>query len=116
MSEELMVPSQEWIDASKKKYGKIYKTVLSGDTYVYRSLKRSEYKELQKLVEPTMTQQGPVVSTEQQSQLEEEAAKRCVIWPEDFATSDNKAGVATVIANLISTSSGFEIDEPPVEL
>jgi len=112
----MVEPTKEWIENAKKENGKIYKVVLSGETYVYRPLKRSEYKELQKLVQPEMTPQGPVVPPEQQTEVEEKTAIKCVLWPEDFADKDDIAGAATMLSTFISNSSGFEIEEPPVEL
>ena len=109
-------PQQEWIDSQKKKWGKVWKVVLAGEAYVYRALRRSEYRELQKSVTPQITPNGPVVSTEQQSELEEKTAVLCVLWPEDFSKMDNIAGAASVLSTYISDSSGFVVEEQPVEL
>lgn len=109
-------PTQEWIDAAKKKHGKIFRTVISGEVYVYRHLKRSEFKELQKAVVTEMTPQGPVVSNEQALELEDKICKICVIWPEDFAKIDSPAAAPAILAAHISDSSGAQIEEAPQEL
>ena len=38
------------IDKGKKKFGKVYKTIIADEAIVWRKLKRSEYKEIMNLV------------------------------------------------------------------
>ena len=116
MAEVTVNPTQEWIDVQKKKYGKVFKTVLSGTTYVYRFLKRSEFKEIQKSIVPEMTPQGPIINQEQSMEIEDKIAKLCVLWPEDYATSDGAAAAPAILAAYITDSSGAQIEEAPQEL
>jgi hypothetical protein len=114
--EEVMEPTQEWIDAAKKKYGKIFSLVIGGDVYVYRTLKRSEFKELQKTMKPEMTPQGPTVTPEQSLELEEKICDLCVIWPEKYSEKDQDAAAPSVLSTAISESSGSQVNAPPQEL
>ena len=116
MVEEVKVPTQEWLDAQKKKYGRMFKVVISGKTYIYRYMTRSEFKEIQKSIEPEMTPTGPIVTQAQALELEDKVVSLCLLWPEDFNVDSVEAGVSSQIAAFVSNSSGFVVDEEPVEL
>ena len=109
-------PEQKLVDEWKKKYGRVFRVVVGGDTYIYRRLIRPEYREFQKLITPEMTQQGPVVSSEQQSELEDKIFEKCVLFPIVKSNNDLPAGVPSVLSTYISDSSGFVVDEAPKEL
>lgn len=117
---EVKEPTQEQIDELKKKYSKIYRVVLSGVVYIYRFLKRSEFKEIQKSVTPEMTPAGPVLSQEQSMDIEDKVAKKCVVWPENFVDlvekGEQPAAVTAVLAAYITDASGAQIEAPPAEL
>ena len=113
---ELNEPTAEWVANAKKKYGKVFRAVIGGEVYVYRYLKRSEFKELQKTIQPEMTPNGPVISSEQSMELEDKIANLCVLWPEDYAKHDGPAASPAVLAAYISDSSGAQVEEPPREL
>ena len=108
-----MEPTKEWKDLQKKTFGDVYRVSIGGEVYVYRKLRRSEYKDLQKSMTPEMGPNGPVVSAEQSQALEERIAEVCTIWPENYKELDSPAGVPTVLAGYISNSSGFDVDAPP---
>ena len=107
---------QEKIDELKKKYGKVFKTVIGGDTYVYRMLTRIEYRQLQSELVPDMSDKNPVVTQEANNNLEEKLVKLCVLWPENLEIDNLPAGIPSVLAPLISDASGYHVDEEPQEL
>lgn len=114
-----MDSQEQKIEQWKKQYGKIFKIVISGETYIYRVLKRSEYKAIQNsIVLPTPT--GGEITTQQnqemQNALEEAIVKCCVLSPENIDVEDTAAGVPSVLAPIISEISGYQIQEEPVEL
>ena len=108
--------TQEFIDEAKKKYGKVLKVTVGGDQYVYRTINRREFREIQKSITPQMTPQGPVVSQEQSAMLEDKVTELCTIWPKDIKADALPAGVPTILATYISNSSGFIVDEEPQAL
>ncbi len=116
MVDEVKEPKKEWIEEQKKKYGKVYRCKISGRIYIYRPLLRDEFKEIQKNLTPEMTPQGPVVSATQQNEVEESVSKLCIIWPENYKEMKVEAGVPSALSAYISDSSGFIVEEPPVEL
>jgi hypothetical protein len=107
---------QEKIDAWKKEYGKVFKVVIGGETYVYRMLKRPEYRQLQAEVAPELTEKNPAIAQEANNNLEEKLFKLCVLWPENLEIDELPAGIPSVLAPMISEASGYQIDEEPTEL
>ena len=116
MVEETAVPTQEWIDTAKKKHGKIFSLDIGGQQFIYRALKRTEFRELQKQLKPEMTANGPIVPPEQSLELEEKIANLCVLWPEDFGKIDQDAALPSVLSSAISDSSGSQVISMPQEL
>jgi len=111
-----MDPTKEWIEEAKKKYGKIFKAVVSGDTYVYRQLLRPEYNTINAEIQPEMTPQGPVLTPEQTRKMEEVICSTCVIWPENYKDISIPAGVPSVLSTFISDISGYRVETAPEEL
>lgn len=116
MVEARKEPTQEWIVEHKKKYGRIFTTVIAGEVYVYRYLKRSEFRELNKGLTPEMTQQGPVVNSEQAMEVEDNITEMCTLWPEDYSKDNVPAAVPAILSAYISDSSGTQPPELPKEL
>jgi len=100
MVEEL---TADRIEELKKKYGEIYQVTLSGVVYVYRPLKRIEYKQI-------------VGTTEQtRSFTEEQIVQKCVVHPSiDIASS--KAGTVATLTELVMVASDFGVQEEPIRL
>ena len=112
MSEQL---KQEVIDEWKKEHGKVYKTVISGKTYVYYGLKRNEFKELQKAISPDMNV-AEHMSPVDASKLEDAIVGKCVLYPAIDNVDKLDAGAPAILSTLIANISGFNLDEEPQEL
>lgn len=118
MTEEVKVvePSEQWIVEKKKKHGKLFKVVLSGQLYIYRYLTRSEFKAIQKEIFPQIPAQGQPLSPDVQASLEERVTKLCTLWPENIEKEEDlPANVPTILSQYISDASGY-IEEPPTEI
>lgn len=121
--EELQVA----IDKAKKKFGKVYKTIIADETIIWRKLKRSEYKEVMNLVvydeeqqfdengEPLLDEYGNVVVNVTENSdatydlRQEEIAKAVIIYP-SVSIVENMAAVADIISTECMIKSGFGKD------
>ena len=102
-------PTQEQIDNWKSKFGDIYVATFNPtEKYIYRPLKRFEYKQI------LQTGQAP----ENRTFSEEKIVEKCIIWPriEPTSLSTMKAGTISTLVDLIMASSNFGITEEPVKL
>ena len=101
-------PTQEQIDEWKSKYGEIFVATFSDEKYVYRPLKRFEYKQI------LAVNQTPDART----YAEEKVAEKCIVWPkiEPAKLSTLKAGTISTLVDLIMAASNFGITEEPKKL
>jgi len=107
MTEETQVITQEMIDGFKEKFGDVYSTVLAdGTKYIYRPMKRIEYK--------TITANPDASRT----YMEEQIVTKCLIFPElnSADLSAEKAGTISTLTDLIMSASNFGVNEEPVKL
>ena len=101
-------PSQEQIGEWKVKHGELFVAKFSEtEKYVYRPIKRFEYKQIMTLGQ-----------TENKSFAEEKVVGMCVVWPqlEPSKMSMFKAGTISTLVDLIMSASNFGIAEEPVRL
>lgn len=113
---------QSIIEKAKKKYGKVYKTVIADEEIIWRRLKRSEYKQVMDLVveheELVKDEEGneamEMVYDEQETYelRQEKIAQLVILYPENIV--ENMAIVADVISTECMIKSGFG-DEPVTE-
>ena len=121
--EELQVA----IDKAKKKFGKVYKTIIADEAIVWRKLKRSEYKEIMNLViydeeqkfdengEPLLDEFGNIVvdvtenSDATYDLRQEEIARAVILYPNNSIVED-MAAVADIISTECMIKSGFGKD------
>ena len=106
---------QNIIDKAKKKYGRIYKTILADEVIIWRMLKRSEYKEVMNMVayreEAAIDENGnEIINQVQDDELtydlrQEEIAKRVILYPAGIVES--MAAVADIISTECMIKSGF---------
>jgi hypothetical protein len=98
--------TQEMIDKMKEKYGEIYKVTLNGEDFVYRPMKRVEYKQIIGSADTSRTFS------------EEQIVSKCLVYPEVTAAdmSAQKAGTVTTLTDLIMLASNFGVEEAPVKL
>ena len=107
---------QQAIDKGKKKYGKVYKTIISDETIIWRKLKRGEYKDIMNLVvyknEEKLDEEGnqiieQVFDDEATYDLrQEEIAKAVILFPGKDIVED-MAAVADIISTECMIKSGF---------
>lgn len=101
-------PTKAQIDEWKAKFGDVYVAKFSAEEkYVYRPLRRFEYKQIVGLGQ-----------TENKSFAEEKVAQMCIIWPAIDPTkmASLKAGTISTVVDLVMTASNFGISEEPVKL
>jgi hypothetical protein len=101
-------PTQEEIDQWKTQFGDIYSVGLGSEKYIYRPMKRFEYKNVIQLSQ----------SQENRTFAEEKIAQMCVVWPAIDPTklSTLKAGTISTLVELIMAASNFGVTEEPVKL
>jgi len=109
MAENLIAGvTPEQINEWKVKFGEVYVAKFSEEEkYVYRPLRRLEYKQLLTLG------QG-----ENKSFAEEKVVQMCIVHPivDPSKISLMKAGTVSTLVELIMTASNFGISEEPVKL
>ena len=107
---------QQAIEKGKKKFGKVYKTIISDETIIWRKLKRWEYKDIMNLVvykdEEKLDEEGnqiveQVFDDEATYDLrQEEIAKAVILFPGKEIVED-MAAVADIISTECMIKSGF---------
>lgn len=101
-------PTHAQRDAWKEQFGEIYATEFpGGKVFIYRSLRRMEYKAIAKDKES-----DPLTK-------EENICQRCVIWPANYDFMDmsqGEAGIPSVLSEYIMAQSGFQTITEPVKL
>lgn len=91
-------PTREEVEDWKKKYKRIYYLPFDDGIYIFRALKRPEYKEIIRNVDLSALDR------------EEMFAERCVVFPRDFTiekANEGDAGVVSVLSDAIMEKSGF---------
>ena len=120
MKTQVNLTQEEQIDAAiekgKKKFGKVYKTIISDETIIWRKLKRGEYKDIMNLVvykdEEKLDEEGnqiveQVFDDEATYDLrQEEIAKAVILFPGKEIVED-MAAVADIISTECMIKSGF---------
>lgn len=98
--------NQEAIAKWKSEFGKVFKTTIDGNDFVWRKLKRKEYVEIM-----SDAQEDEDVNTKIYSR-QERIAKAITIYPADAAKLiDGEAGIATSISDEALLKSGFNVGE-----
>ena len=104
------------IDKGKKKFGKVYKTVISDEIIIWRKLKRGEYKDIMNLVvykdEEKLDEEGNQIVEQTFDEeatydlRQEEIAKAVILYPNTSIVED-MAAVADIISTECMIKSGF---------
>jgi len=95
---------EQMISEWKAQYGKLYKTKVGGEEYIWRKLRRKEYVELMadKADDDQVT--GKVY------ERQEAITRMVVLYPANIdELIEANAGLATTIADEVILKSGFEI-------
>lgn len=112
-----MEPTQEWITENKTKFGKLSKSVINGQTFVYRKLSRKEHLEIQKEVfKDGVPADAAAIRAEDNALIEDKIIEKCVLWPEKVQVADLDAGIAPNLVPSILFVSGFVAVAEPQEL
>jgi hypothetical protein len=101
-------PTQEQINEWKSKFGEVYVATFSpAEKYVYRPLRRLEYKQILQLGQ-----------ADNKTFAEEKVAQMCIVWPDIDPTklATLKAGTISTVVDLVMAASNFGVTEEPVKL
>ncbi len=96
-------PTLNKVEEWRSLYGQVYATEFDDEVYIWRTLKRVEYKEILKI-------KGADALFR-----EERICQKCVVWPEAYDFVDmasGKAGTPSILAEQIMDKSGFSAGEP----
>ena len=103
------------IDKAKKKYGRVYKTIIADEVIIWRLLKRSEFKEVMNMTaykeEIEVDENGNEVVKQVEDDeatydlRQEEIAKAVIIYPAGIV--EQMAAVADIISTECMIKSGF---------
>lgn len=100
-------PTHDQVEEWKGRYGKVFLTQIGGQPYVYRPIRRNEYKTIMK------------IQNTDRYYTEEKICATCVIFPANYqqvAMSQGLAGVPTVMAEMILEQSGFNPSIESIQL
>lgn len=92
-------PTLAKIEEWKSLHGDIYLTEFDEDIFVWRSLRRKEYKEVMK------------INGADQYYKEERVVDKVMLYPENYnfiSMSSGKAGIPTLLSELVMEKSGFQ--------
>ena len=109
--EELLIPGGptiEQVEKWKSMYNdEVYMTEFENEVFLWRPITRKEYKDIMKLQNADTFYK------------EERICERCVLYPENYnfsAMVKGKAGIPTVLSELIMEKSGFVAKQPTLKL
>jgi hypothetical protein len=120
---------QKLVDQAKKAGHRVFSTSIAGKAYIYRSISRAEFRELQKIVLSETAQLREIESPEEfelksaevKDRNEDRLVAMGLVHPVaeselDIANVASAAGVVTTLSDLIMTASGFGAELEPTEL
>jgi hypothetical protein len=100
---ELLFPGGPTLDKVEEwkslHQGEVYLTEFDDEVFLWRPIKRKEYKEIMK------------VQNADSYYKEERICERCILFPENYSfmnMATGKAGIPTLLAELIMEKSGFQ--------
>lgn len=105
--------NEDWILPVKKEileswledFGKIFKTEVDGDVFLWRRIKRSEY-----IAVMADDELNKMSKSEKLFKRQEIFATQSILYPNNIEQLiENSAGLATVLADEIILKSGFDI-------
>jgi hypothetical protein len=102
-------PPRGLVEMWKAQFGEIYSSPFGDDVFIWRTMKRTEYKEVLRIQAP----KGDTMFRE------EKICEKCVLWPIGYShmvMALGKAGVPTLLAEQIMDKSGFTIAVEPERL
>lgn len=101
-------PTRQEIEEWKDRYKDVYFTAFDGETFIWRTLARPEYREIIRNTDLSMLDREEVITD------------KCVLFPRGFScsnyTESRKAGVPSLLSEMIMDKSGFVASSAPVKL
>jgi len=100
-------PTRKEVEGWKERHGDVYFTPFESQVFVWRTLKRPEYREV--IRDNTLTALD----------REEVFTERCVLFPYDFSIEKilkSRAGIASLLSEMVMDKSGFVAQSGPVKL
>lgn len=101
-------PSRMEVEEWKERYdGHIYFTPFEGEVFVWRTLQRPEYREI--IRDTTLNALD----------REELFTEKCVLFPRNFSIEKikkSRAGIASLLSEMIMDKSGFVAQSAPIKL
>ncbi|WP_225446649.1 tail chaperonin [Paenibacillus rhizovicinus] len=100
-------PTRLEVEQWKEKYRGVYFTPFDDEVFVWRTLERPEYKEC--IADRTLTQLD----------REEIYTEKCVLFPRNYSREkmrNDKAGIPSLLAEMIMDKSGFVAQAAPIKL
>lgn len=95
----------EW----KSKWRRVFKTVIDGEVFVWRQLRRKEFVELTNTYSDT--QNGGTF------ELQDRIVKTAMLYPENIAeVIESSAGLSSILSEEIVSKSGFDVDKETQEM
>lgn len=99
-----IVLNRQQIDEWKKQYGKVFRTVIGSDAFIWHRLSRKDY------VAIMMDENVSSDEDERLYQRQEMTVKAAVLWPENVEEIIQDAGcVASNLGGVIMERSGFRL-------
>ncbi len=96
--------NKQQIDEWKKQYGKIFRTVIGSDAFIWHRLTRKEYVAL--MMDETVSADAD----ERLYQRQEMACKTAILWPENVDEILQTEGcIASNLGGVIMERSGFNL-------
>jgi len=96
--------NKQQIDEWKKQYGKVFRTVIGSDAFIWHRLTRKEYVAL--MMDENVSEDGD----ERLYQRQEMACKTAILWPENADEILQAEGcIASNLGGVIMERSGFNL-------
>lgn len=100
-------PTRQEVEEWKDKHGHVYFTPFEAEIYIWRTLDRPEYREIIRNQEITMLDREEIIT------------EKCVLYPRNFTAKTmikGRAGVPSLLSEMIMDKSGFVAQSAPIKL
>ena len=101
-------PTRQEVEEWKDKHGNVYFLPFESEILIFRTLTRSEYREIIRNTDINMLDR------------EELIADKCVLFPRNFSCvtygEKGRAGVPSILSEMIMDKSGFVAQSAPIKL
>ncbi len=103
VAEKRLELNEESIKIWKEQYGKVFRTIIGDEVFIWRKLKRKEYVSI-------MSTASEIDTNTRIYERQEMIVSNAIIFPYNInEVMESDAGVATCLADEIILKSGFEV-------